>query len=336
MNRIALGLTCLLATLLVSPAGSTAQTVPQSASAAELDPAGFAREMRRLDATLAGAQHSPEGVPLLLSQLPSTWQVRAAEKSSEISSAPLRTLLAAAGRNAAGREAKVKEARTWLVEMAKQVESYSSDLPSRENARLLAGEILRRPGFTPARPPSALELLRRRINQWLIRMLEKFFSTVSRYPMGGEVLFWLVIGAVVLFLAVTLFRYWTRNSRHEGLPQQQPSIVMRTWQEWIRTARQAAERGDFREAIHSAYWAGIVYLEITGIVSPDRARTPREYLRQLEKSSALAAPLEKNRRETLAALTARLERVWYGYRAAGAEDFRECLQQLEGMGCRLE
>jgi hypothetical protein len=40
-------------------------------------------------------------------------------------------------------------------------------------------------------------------------------------------------------------------------------------------------------------------------------------------------------RESLAALTLSLERVWYGHRAAEANDFQDCLRQAEELGCRV-
>jgi hypothetical protein len=45
-------------------------------------------------------------------------------------------------------------------------------------------------------------------------------------------------------------------------------------------------------------------------------------------------PIEKPR-AALAALTTRLEQVWYGRRPASREDFLESMQQIEGLGCPL-
>jgi hypothetical protein len=109
----------------------------------------------------------------------------------------------------------------------------------------------------------------------------------------------------------------------------------RSWQEWIRAAREAAAHGDFREAVHSVYWAGIVNLEDSGVIEPDRTRTPREYLRAVAESSGDAPAPSAKLRAPLAALTSRLERVWYGLRPAGAEDFQECMERVQELGCRL-
>ncbi|HKR96673.1 MAG TPA: DUF4129 domain-containing protein, partial [Candidatus Angelobacter sp.] len=63
-----------------------------------------------------------------------------------------------------------------------------------------------------------------------------------------------------------------------------------------------------------------------GAWKPNRARTPREYLR-LIGSRAAQYPV-------LASLTRKLEHVWYGYGEAAESDFHDTLSQLEKLGCR--
>lgn len=336
MKRVLFCVVWLIAPALVSPRAAAGQA---DASAAEgtLELASFAAEMRRLDATLAVGAHDSADLSRLLSQLPSRWRIQSAEREYTVSSDPLRTLLADAVRDPAKREAKVNDARTWLQEMAAQADAHSAKRePSGENPRTLAEQILRRPEFTPSRPPSPLRLLRQRAAEWLQRLLLRLLRSAGNHPIGGMILFWLLLAGAVLWLGLSLFRYWAKRARLEGLQTTGSLTVTRTWQEWIRAARLAADRGDFREAVHSVYWASILFLEIEGVVKHDSARTPREYVRLLDAAGASEAAPQKNRREMLGVLTARLERVWYGFRPAGPEDWRECLQKLESMGCRLE
>jgi hypothetical protein len=110
------------------------------------------------------------------------------------------------------------------------------------------------------------------------------------------------------------------------LRQPEDGLPLRDWEEWIAAARHAAERGDLREAIHGCYWAGVTRLQQTGALSPERTFTPREYLK-LARGSGQA--------EHLRALTRSLERIWYANREASLDDFRESLQHLEGLGCRV-
>jgi hypothetical protein len=140
----------------------------------------------------------------------------------------------------------------------------------------------------------------------------------------------------VLCVAIWLVRFLQSRDRFDTLASSGSVIAPRTWQEWIRMAREAANRGDYREGVHSAYWAGIVRLEDSGVLPRDRTRTPREYLRLVTEPSSgelLSRPMH---REPLAALTSRLERIWYANRGAGPEDFHDSLRQLEALGCPLE
>jgi hypothetical protein len=98
------------------------------------------------------------------------------------------------------------------------------------------------------------------------------------------------------------------------------------WRTWLAQAQSAAETGNWRDAIHFAYWAGISNLEESGAWVPDKARTPREYLR-------IISPRDPNR-SALSALTKKFEIVWYGDFPAAAGDYQETLQQLEALGCR--
>ena len=84
---------------------------------------------------------------------------------------------------------------------------------------------------------------------------------------------------------------------------------------------EAAGLGLWREGIHFLYWAVISRLESKRLWPADRARTPREYF-------ALVAP-DDLRKPGLASLTATFERVWYGGREAGEEDYRRA-ERLTG------
>jgi hypothetical protein len=94
----------------------------------------------------------------------------------------------------------------------------------------------------------------------------------------------------------------------------------------MNDARLAADRGNWRDAIHLGYWCGISFLEAQGLWRPDTARTPREYLRLMPSAS--------EHRETLSRLTRTFELVWYGTQEADGNAFFETLAQLEKLGCQ--
>jgi len=99
----------------------------------------------------------------------------------------------------------------------------------------------------------------------------------------------------------------------------------RDWHYWAGEARLAAARGNYRAAIHAAYWTAVAQLEENRLLPGDRSRTPRESLRLLQRGSAAFGPL--------AQLTRRFELTWYGYKTATSADWDDAMKQLEMLEC---
>jgi hypothetical protein len=131
----------------------------------------------------------------------------------------------------------------------------------------------------------------------------------------------------VVLLAWTVYRYIERTDGVVVMPSVQGIVPAREWQQWLVDARAAADRGDWRDAVHFTYWCAIAYLEARGSWRPDRTRTPREYVRLL--------PIAGSDRATLAELTAGFERVWYGTVDADAQSYDRAMTQLQTIGCPL-
>ncbi len=286
-------------------------------------------ELRYLSDTLREKRSIVE-LAELRDSLPKEWTVSTPEQDYKISTDSLRGQLTAGS---------PENAKTWVDNLARELGSYSANWPSGEmNARAELDHILAGSEFAAVHPPSAWDLFRQRLAAWIDKLLMRLFGGLMRYPIGGQILFWIIVVACVGFIAMWVFRYMISRDRMEALPPGQIVTASRTWQEWIRAAREAASRNDFREAVHSAYWAGITRLESLGALPKDRSITPREYLRIVAQPSQdeLLLPADRNFREPLTALTARLEQIWYANRGADSEDYREALRQLEAMGCQLE
>jgi hypothetical protein len=233
------------------------------------------------------------------------------------------------------------DAQAWLENTSEELASYTDGTTAQPgDAAAELHKILAEDQFAGVRPPSAWEIFRQRVIAWLQKLLSRLFAGLSRYPLSGDILFWLVVMGAVSLIAFAIFRFFINRDRLEPMVRSQEVLASRSWQEWLLLARTAASRGDFREAVHSAYWAGIVRLEETGILARDRSKTPREYLRLASAPSSTSglasAAANRQYREPLAALTNRLEKVWYANRGANAEDFQDTLRQLEALGCRLE
>jgi hypothetical protein len=295
--------------------------------AAPFDIPSFTAELHRLSALLE-KKPAPQTVAALRQSLPAQWTVSTSDSSYSISTDFLRDKLSSG---------QLDKAQAWLDHLAAQAESYSAARAAPPaNAKTELDHILAEDDFAGVRPPTVWERFRQRVVAWLERMFLKLFGGMGRHPIVGQFLFWLVMLVGVSFIAFWLFRLVTRFDRMNALPPTRFVVPSRSWQEWIRLAREAAARNDFREAVHAAYWAGIVRLQETGVLPRDRTKTPREYLRIASQPSLSGIAPNPLYKEPLAALTARLERIWYANRGAGPDDFRDSLRQLEALGCPLE
>lgn len=312
---------------------------PEGPPDAVSDPAAFAAELRSLRDSLVTENISPQKLAEIRANLPDRWRVRAGGEILEISSDPLRASLEAAEKDAEKRKTRVEQAGQWLDTLAENAEGYGRAGPAPDaQARPVLQEILRRPEFAGVGKANFIEQFQGWLARKLAVLLGKLFGKIAGYPIAGSLLFWLLIFGAAVWLALFLFRYGGRQARLEELQALEYAAMVRTWQEWIGRARQAAARGDFREAIHAVYWAGITNLADRGMLPSGRTYTPREYLRLLASADGTTLPLVAVpvQRESLALLTARLESVWYGRGKADAEDFRTTLKQAEALGCRLE
>lgn len=266
-----------------------------------------------------------------LASLPPTWETETAGHRYSISTGPLRSILAS------GRQTRTEEAKLWLDQLAGQLEGYIAEPPrSDANNRAKLNAILSRPEFAGAGPPNALERLRDRVRAWILNLLDRLFSFTASHPSTSQILFWVALVGAVSFLVLWMVRLWSRDIQSLKLPTpNQVSGEARTWEEWLRAARMAAEQGDSQQAIHCAYWAGVIRLQGVGALPADRTLTPREYLRNFARDASENSA-GSNFRQPLAALTQALERFWYARRSASNEDFRESLRQLAALGCDVE
>jgi hypothetical protein len=191
-------------------------------------------------------------------------------------------------------------------------------------ARTQLDKILSAREFGAAQGPSQWDLWKARIARWINEQVYKLLQRLHLGAKGGNALAWVIVGIAFVALCYWVWRtlYTPKGKLEvsvEGLP---PSDDPR---QWARDALAAADRGDFREAVHCAYWAAVVHLESRGVLKRDRARTPRESLRLLDPH-----PTEQN---LLREFTRHFELIWYGYRPATATEWSEARSHLEKMGC---
>jgi uncharacterized membrane protein YuzA (DUF378 family) len=280
-----------------------------------------------LDRLLSGVSspaedRSPRG-SLLVQEIPPAWRVEAAGRSFDVSNAWLlrdvRVLRAAPDR--AARDRVLDHLRILRSEAV----SFQQPAPDASASRVLLNDILERREFRDIHGPTWLDRLRQRLLQFVIDMIERLFGS-SAIPTVSSLLVYALIGIAVIVLAMWIAGSIRRSAAAESAVPDQPLISEKESSVWLSEAHAAAARGDWREAVRLVYWCAVSFLEARGEWRPDRARTPREYLRLL--------PLSSEERPGLVALTRTFELVWYGAREADPLRFEEALGHLEKIGCR--
>jgi hypothetical protein len=331
-------LAVILLALIVFRAGAAraADSVPQSSASPTYDTETFIQELGRLKAGLESARKSTETLRAYRESLPKAWVVDAGGRHYDVPTDLLDSRLVKAERQPELRSQQVDQAKDYLDALAAETESLSGEPPARtDSARAKLDAILARSEYAHTRRESWWEKLRARIGEILLDALDRIFRRVGGQASLGYVLLWIGICATAILIAYWIFRRWFRAARGEEMALQGAAIPSRSWQEWIFAAREAAGGGDYRLAVHCAYWAGIARLQDLGALAPDRAKTPREYLHALTKSKLILPETLATRHRALSKLTLRLEKIWYGYQIATEADFRDSLTQLETLGCHL-
>jgi hypothetical protein len=286
--------------------------------------AQYRAELTRLLTTTEELDASrTEAIPDLIKSIPRVWQVQIDDRKFEISTEWLRSDLEMLRRKF---DPDLRE------QIDQHLERLQADLDQFQQQRLEVADqrarlssILARPEFHDVHGPGLIDRIKEKIYAFLFRLLERAFRS-SAIPTIGKVLVYGLAGLAVLALGLWVYRTLRAGAAVESILPEDLPVSAKEWSLWMAEAREASARGQWRDAVHLAYWAGISFLEARGTWRPDRARTPREYLRLLPSYSEFQAPL--------AALTRGFEVVWYGYREADATAFSQTLQELEKLGCR--
>lgn len=297
------------------------------ARAESISIAEYRQQLHEMAQKVDALKQDPDQAGRLVTEIPDTLAVKTGDREIKVNYKSLKDDLAAFTRNEKDKRAaslaRIHEYLQSLNDAAERFDQPGADVGA---AHGKLNEILARREFRKVKGPDVKDALLARIFRWLSRILRSFVRAGANFDLVRLFIYLLVAAAAILLLTWTVRRL---GRAQEDLPQREIipfSPSARSWRAWLADARARAQEQDWRNAIHLAYWAGISYLEEHGAWKPNRARTPREYLRLI---GSRAAPYP-----ALAALTRKLELVWYGFGSAAASDFDEILGQLEKLGCR--
>ena len=262
-------------------------------------------------------------VPGSLEHLPPSWRVHTVKHDFEISSEGLRRDIR---RYHSQKDvANASAIRVRLESLRREIDGFELAPPDISTRRSALNSILARREFNDVHGPTRMDLLKRWMLEKIFRVLRRLFGFVA-IPTVGEYFVYALIAAAALALLYLVYVSILRNPDFEEVVPRDLPVSAKEWTIWLSEARAAAARGDWRDASHLAYWAGISFLEREGFWKPDRARTPREYLH-------LISP-QNEQRETLTALTRIFELAWYAKRESSEQTFIQTLAELEKLGCR--
>lgn len=207
-----------------------------------------------------------------------------------------------------------------------EADNFERSNPGDPVARDRLNQILSAREFRRVRGPTEWELLQQRIGAWLDKKLSKLFPKVPDINQAGQIFVWVMIVIACSVMAVWLYRV----SRERLLDRPREILPFlpsaRSWRVWLAEAREKAGAGQWRDAIRLGFWAAVSRLESEGVWRPDKARTPREYLKEI--------PAGSEDKLAFAAVTRTFEAAWYGGRPASAGDFDQFISELEKLGCR--
>ena len=185
-------------------------------------------------------------------------------------------------------------------------------------ARRDANAILASREFNTSTETSLRNRIIAMLYRWLDRLLAHVAAFGSRSPWIGPLIEWALAALACALLLAWAFR--TVRRQRGRMPLDAARQIEQTDERvlnWLREAEQHAAAARFRDAVHCLYWASIVTLEGRRLWQPDRARTPREYLRLVDPGSRVFLLLRNQ--------TFSFEKIWYGLRSAERLDYDSAL-----------
>ena len=299
----------------------------QAARASTVSIGEYRQQLQQYSDRLEQIKTHPEQAQTLAAEIPDRVSVKADSSEYSLSYEWLKSGLNQLNQsNADARSAALTRLQQRLKNLDEEAQGYEKQQKELQESSSKIHQILARHEFRKSHAPGFLEIWWQKVRRWL----SDFFDRHPIYGRKGNDILHIAV-YVAVAVAFVMFLVWIKRRLVRSQEESGREIVpfapsAKAWRAWLAEARDSAEHGGWRDAIHLAYWAGISFLEEQGAWRPDRARTPREYLRMLGS--------RKPQYPMLSALTRKFEVTWYGNHDANAADFQETLGQLEKLGCR--
>ena len=184
-------------------------------------------------------------------------------------------------------------------------------------------EVLARSEFGAAAGRGMLDGLLDPVRAVLRRVVGEILLFILRLLGGGagEPIAWgvVAVGAVVMAgAALVVWRFLRGTVAADD--ELAATALVRTLRadEELARARELAQAGDLRAAVHHRYLAVLRRLDERGVLRFERSLTNRELLPKVPSDAAVGAPL--------APLVAQFDRLWYGQSTCSREEYEQFAQ----------
>jgi uncharacterized protein DUF4129 len=308
--------------LLISILAGLLLALPLPAAPAAISLSQYIAQLQAIQKVLEVEKPDDGQLQQLVGPLVETWVVQTDNHTFNV---PMRPILAEISRyriDNRDTQSLTDARRAVSLLLANATSMAAGQADQGERARL--DQILSRSEFSQDAGDTWWDRLKQKAKELLLALLGKMLSS-SSFPIVGRIVIWVVVGTATVLIAFWVIRNYFKEGTYTTLAGIPGAISEKPWRDWQAEAKAAAEQGCWREAVHLSYWAGISFLEGQGLWRPDRARTPREYLRLL--------PPNDDHRGALAELTRGFETVWYGNEQATEREFAATTVLLERLGC---
>ena len=287
---------------------------------------GFLRTLERWSEVFADRDAGPPDPALLRRDLPPRWTVETKDGPVDVPTKWLDEALADLVAHPEGWPCVARMVREQLAALAREASAPDADdTVSTLTAGAVLRRVLARPEFAEVGTTSLLDALRGRLQDWIRDHLAWLVDALRVEPVAGDLVAWAVLAAALAILALWARRAWSPPIGAAAPRPDRASAAVEEPVDAAIRARDAAGRGEHREAVRWAYAAAIDLLVARHRVRSDRSSTHRELLQRVAEADVCRPPF--------AELTRLFERTWYGRRQAEARDAHLSLSVLERIEC---
>jgi hypothetical protein len=297
--------------------------VALAAGPATLTPAAVKADLDGLLAATDGIERRQADIAAIVKGLPASWRVDVGGHTLELRCDWIRRDLLALA-HTPDPKAAAAAIRSRIRRSRADLDACEAAPADRSAERARAAAILAAPEFAGVHGPTPFDRLKQRVLDYLVDLLGRLLGS-SDVPAVGRIVIYGLLALAILATLGWVYRTLRRPAAGETILPADAPVSSKNWLVWLAEARAAATRLAWPDAVRLAYWAGVSSLESRHLWPPDRARTPREYLRLLPPEHEYGGPLRF--------LTSTFERVWYGRETADDMTFAAAVDALERLGC---